>query len=245
MNGNHVILPGMNIDYVHRNEKNREIVRGIYPILNFTPQIDAEKVLEWAIRLPEVGIRLVQVRAKLFSSDALTGFLDEVVNNLRGAGLAVILNDFIELVGPTGADGVHFGLDDFPVFEARALLGHDAIIGVTCRAYSDALLAIGQGATYVAAGCVFPSQSKPGLPLIGVDGLRDIVDRISLEAPPRPGWGRKDNVPVCAIGGITKDNLPEIHKAGSSMAAVISAIQDAADPVGAAGELVKVWEGLE
>ena len=241
---NHVMLTPMNIDYVHQNEENREIVRGIYPILNFSPEMDADAVLEWAVKLPDAGIRIVQVRAKRFFDIALPGFLDDIVNHLRGAGLAVILNDFIELVGPTGADGLHIGLDEFPVFEARAILGHDSIIGVTCRTYSEALLAIGQGATYVASGSVFKSSTKTGIPIIGPEGLKEIVDHVSEEAPERPGWGMKDNVPVCAIGGITKSNLHEIHAAGASMAAVISAIQDADDPVKSAGELVKVWEGL-
>jgi thiamine-phosphate pyrophosphorylase len=234
----------MNIDKAHRNESNREIVRGIYPILNFTFKMDVEKVLDWAVRLPDVGIKLVQVRAKLFSDVALPMFLDEIVSQLRGAGLAVILNDYVELVGPTGADGVHLGADDFPVADARTVLGKNAIIGATCRTGEKAIIDIRQRATYVAAGSVFESSTKPGLPVIGIRGLKEIVDYLNHEKPSRHGWGRENNLPVCAIGGISLDNLGEVYRAGVSMVAVIGAIQDADDPVEAAGELVKEWEKL-
>jgi len=232
----------MNIDYVHGNESNRGIVRGIYPILNFMPDSDVEGILEWAIGLPDVGIKLVQVRAKLYSDIALPMFLDEIVSQLRGSGLAVILNDYVELVGPTGADGVHLGADDFPIADARAILGKNAIIGSTCRTGEKAIADIRQGATYVAAGSIFESRTKSGLPIIGTQGLKEIVDYIAHEAPMRQGWGSQGSVPVCAIGGIAKDNLGDVRRAGAGMVAVIGAIQDAEDPLQAAGELVKEWE---
>lgn len=234
----------MNIDRVHQNQENRKVIRGIYPIINFTPLTDPEKVLDWALKLPEAGIKIVQVRAKRYPSEALMGLLDEIVSNLRGAGLTVILNDYIELVGPTGADGLHLGLDDYPVVEARAILGMDSIIGVTCRSFSDALQAIGQGATYIAAGSIYESKTKTGVPIIGTSGLAEIIEHIDSEAPIREGWGRKNNVPVCAIGGVTNENLKEVHKAGASMVAVISAIQDADDPVFAAKQMVNSWTEL-
>ena len=240
-----VFFDPMNIDAVHRNERNRKILRGIYPIINIFPETDIDALLDWSVGLPEAGIKLVQVRAKRFDDQVLPGVLDEVVGHLAGAGLAVVLNDYVELAGITGANGLHLGLDDFPIFEARAILGPDAIIGATCRNHAEALLAIGQGATYVAAGCIFKSSTKTGIPLIGLEGLGEIVEHIDSEAPSRPGWGRKDNVPVCAIGGINLGNLKDVYDAGASMAAVISAIQDAEDPLAAAKELVDEWNRLD
>ena len=223
----------------------RALLRGIYPILNVAPDTDLESLLDWALRLPDAGVSLVQVRAKGFADEALPLLLDELIGQLRGSGLAVVLNDLVELVGVTGAEGVHVGIDDFPVFNARAILGPRAIVGATVRNHAEALLAIGQGASYVAAGSVFPSPTKPGAPVIGLEGLRSVVEHVKSEGPHRPGWGPADSAPVCAIGGIALERLADIYKTGASMAAVISAIQDADDPVEAARKMVEEWERLE
>jgi len=220
------------------------VLNGIYPILNIEPETDIEKLLDWSMNLADVGIRLVQVRAKRIDKDALPQLLDEVVNDLRGAGLSVILNDYVEYVKLTGADGVHLGYEDYPVFEARAILGQKAIIGATVRNYGEALHASGQGASYIAAGSIYPSPTKGGLPVIGLNGLREIHKHIEEESMPRPGWGRFGHIPICVIGGISKDRLKEVHSAGASMVAVIGAIQNAEEPLKAASELAELWRQL-
>jgi thiamine-phosphate pyrophosphorylase len=232
----------MNIERIHDDQNAREACLGIYPILNFTPQTDIDSVLDWAVNLPDVGVKVVQVRAKLFEDNALIGVLDEIVNQLKGSGLTVILNDYVELVGPTGADGVHIGLDDFPVFEARVILGQKAIIGTTTRDFAGALQAVGQGTTYVACWSIYQSSTKSGIPIIGLVGLEEIVKHIEMETSPKPGWGRRGYIPVCAIGGINKDNLEEVVKAGASMVAVIGAVQGSEEPLVGAKELVEEWE---
>ena len=235
----------MNIDAIFRNETNRKLLGGIYPIIDINPQSDIRAILDWAGHLPDAGINIVQVRAKRFSDDVLAGILDEVIGELSGSGLTIVLNDYVELAGITGSHGVHLGIDDFPVFEARAILGPDAIVGATCRNFADALLAAGQGASYIAAGSIFQSPTKPGAPIIGIDGLTEIVSHLDSEAPPRPGWGQRDNVPVCAIGGINKENLKEVHNAGASMVAVISAITDSDNPLESAKTIVDEWKKLQ
>ncbi len=235
----------MNIDRVHEDPEIREIMRGVYPVLNVEPKTDINALLDWAVKLPEVGVKIVQVRAKHYKDEAVPGVLDELTSHLKGAGLTVILNDYVELVGITGADGVHLGLDDFPVFEARAMLGPKAIVGATVRNHAEGLMGAGQGATYVAAGSVFKSPTKSDAPIIGTEGLREIVEHLDLEAPKRKGWGRRDNVPVCAIGGINRYNLKHVYEAGASMAAMIGAIQGSDDPIEAAKGLVQEWNRLE
>ena len=184
-------------------------------------------------------------RAKMIDENVLPHLLDDIVNHLRGSGLAVVLNDYVECVKITGADGVHLGYEDYPIFEARALLGQKAIIGATVRNYGEALHASGQGASYLGAGSVYESPTKGGLPVIGVEGITEIKDHLNEEAMPRPGWGRFDHVPICAIGGITKERLSEVYEAGASIAAMIGAIQDQDDPVKAARELVVEWGRFE
>ncbi len=232
----------MTIFQIRHDPRQQDVLRGIYPIINIDPETDIDHTLDWATRLPDAGIKIVQVRAKRFDETVLGGLLDNVINDLRGAGLTVILNDYVELAGITGADGVHLGLDDFPIFEARALLGQKAIIGATVRNFSDALQAAGQGATYIAAGSIFESPTKTGIPVIGLDGLKEIGRHIEEESMPRTGWGRFDHIPICAIGGIDKENLKDVIDAGASMAAVIGAIQNAENPVEASSELKTTWE---
>jgi thiamine-phosphate pyrophosphorylase len=205
---------------------------GIYPILDVKPDTDIDALLDWAVQLADVGVRIVQVRAKGIDEAALPMLLDDLTNMLRGSGLAVIINDYVELVGITGADGVHLGMEDFPVHDARKTLGSKAIVGATCRTAEQAILAIHQGASYVAAGSVYSSKTKSGPPIIGVDGLSRVVSGIREAG---------SSVPVCAIGGITLERISEVRVSGSAMAAFIDAVQGADDPVKAAEELVTMW----
>ena len=136
------------------------------------------------------------------------------------AGVPLIVNDDAALAAAVGADGVHLGEHDGAIATARALLGNDAIIGVSC--YDDAGLAknaAAQGADYVAFGAFFPSPTKPA------------ARRASLELLHR---ARALDVPRVAIGGITPDNAPLLVAAGADMVAVISGVFDAPDPIAAA-----------
>ena len=136
------------------------------------------------------------------------------------AGVPLIVNDDAALASAVGADGVHLGEHDGAIATARALLGNDAIIGVSC--YDDASLAANaaaQGADYVAFGAFFPSPTKPDARRASIDLLRDPHAR---------------DLPRVAIGGITPDNAPALIAAGADMVAVISGVFDAADPVAAA-----------
>ena len=136
------------------------------------------------------------------------------------AGVPLIVNDDATLAAAVGADGVHLGEHDGAIATARALLGNDAIIGVSC--YDDAGLAknaAAQGADYVAFGAFFPSPTKPA------------ARRASLELLHR---ARALDVPRVAIGGITPDNAPLLVAAGADMVAVISGVFDAPDPAAAA-----------
>lgn len=136
------------------------------------------------------------------------------------AGIPMVVNDDAVLANAVGADGVHLGEHDGAIPAARALLGNDAIIGVSC--YDDvrrALDAQAQGASYVAFGAFFASVTKP-------DARRAHVDVL--------GDPRLAGIPKVAIGGITPDNARRLAAAGADMVAVISGVFDAPDPIAAA-----------
>ncbi|WP_147653203.1 thiamine phosphate synthase [Vulcaniibacterium gelatinicum] len=136
------------------------------------------------------------------------------------AGVPLIVNDDPALAAEAGADGVHLGEHDAGVAAARARLGAEALIGVSC--YDDparAEAAAAAGADYLAFGAFFPSPTKPH--------ARRATPAL-LHAAARLG------LPRVAIGGITPDNARALVAAGADLVAVISGVFEAADPVAAA-----------
>ena len=136
------------------------------------------------------------------------------------AGVPLIINDDPALAARINADGVHLGEHDGDVGVARALLGDDAIIGVSCyddlaRAETAALA----GADYIAFGAFFPSPTKP---------------HARRASPALFQATASLGLPRVAIGGITPDNAGPLIAAGADLIAVISGVFDAADPVAAA-----------
>ncbi len=147
----------------------------------------------------------------------------------RDHGVALIVNDEIGLAARVGADGVHLGEDDGGPEQARAELGPEAIIGVSC--YDDAeraRAAVHAGADYVAFGAFFPSSTKPG--------ARHASPALLQEAAAL-------GVPRVAIGGITVDNARSLVDAGADLVAVISGVFDASDPAAAARAYRAAFEG--
>ena len=129
----------------------------------------------------------------------------------RKVGESVIINDDIELAHAVEADGVHLGRDDADIAHARRRLGDHAIIGISC--YNDLSLAIEaekNAASYVAFGAIFPSSTKPEAPCAGLAIIAQAKQQLS--------------VPVCSIGGITRENIQQVIAQGSDMTAVVSGI---------------------
>lgn len=125
----------------------------------------------------------------------------------------LIINDSLRLADLVGADGVHLGRDDGTLHEARIVLGHDRIIGISCyQSYLLAEAAQAKGADYVAFGSFFPSVTKPNAPRAELD--------ILLQA------ARCLHVPIVAIGGITLHNADSVINAGADAIAIINALFD-------------------
>lgn len=132
----------------------------------------------------------------------------------------LIVNDDIELAADVGAAGVHLGKGDATVADARARLGGQAIIGVSCYGSIErARQAAQEGADYLAFGAFFPSPTKPG-------ALRATPDLLRAAKP----FG----LPLVAIGGITPDNAQLLMDAGADFLAVVSGVFGATDPAIAA-----------
>jgi thiamine-phosphate pyrophosphorylase len=135
----------------------------------------------------------------------------EIARYCRAANCIFLINDDAELAFASGADGVHLGKNDAGIEQARALLGKDAIIGISCYNRLDlAHRAEQAGADYVAFGRFFPSLTKP--------------DAIQAQPALLQQAKRELELPLVAIGGITPENGRLLLAAGADMLAVIHAL---------------------
>ena len=190
-------------------------LRGLYAI---TPEPLSLAALEQALR---GGVALLQYRSK--QRDLARA--REVVALARRHGVPVLVNDDVELALEAGADGAHLGRDDGDLAKARRRLGK-RILGASC--YDDvqaAQAAVRAGADYVAFGSVFPSATKPA----------------AVRAPLQL-FARDLGVPLCAIGGITVENAPQVIAAGARMLAVITDLFEARDVAARAAQYRKLFE---
>lgn len=189
---------------------NKPACRGLYAITDAL-LLPSERLINAVEQAILGGARLIQYRDK--SADAAQRLAQaQALNRLcRHYEIPLLINDDVELAGQVGAAGVHIGRED-PAFDtARARLGENALIGVSCYDRLDLALEAEQaGADYVAFGAVFPSPTKPTEIRAPISLLREA--RAVLQGP------------IVAIGGITPDNAPQLLEAGVDALAVISAV---------------------
>ena len=192
----------------------RPVLSGLYLIAG--SGLAADTAETWL--LP--GIALVQYRNK--RADPATRRKEAATLGVlcRARNVGFIVNDDIALAAQTGADGVHLGKDDASIAEARATLGADAVIGISCyNSIERAHAAQHDDADYVSFGSVFPSETKPEAERITPEALADNKRQLTL--------------PVCAIGGITQANLDRVLTTGADLIAVNAGVANAPDPADA------------
>lgn len=158
----------------------------------------------------EGGATFVQLREKELDAALIEAEAGELKTLCREYGVPFVLDDDVELAAHVGADGVHVGQEDMEAGRVRALLGDDAIVGVSAETVEEAVLAEKNGADYLGVGAVFPTGSKDDAVSVSLDTLKQICGAVSI--------------PVIAIGGITKDNVAKLRGTGIAGIAVISAI---------------------
>lgn len=171
------------------------------------------------------GVTLVQLREKTAPSSEVARLASELLEVLRPRGVPLIVNDDIEATLASGAEGLHVGQEDLSPAEARRLLGHERILGLSVGSPAEAKGANPAVVDYVGIGPAYatPTKADAGAPLGpgGVAALRALTPTL----------------PACAIGGIKAANAAEILAAGVDGIAVVSAIAGAADPKAAAAAL--------
>lgn len=181
---------------------------------------------EIAVAALAAGIRIVQVREKEGTARRALEIALALRSVTRESGALLLVNDRLDLALAAGADGVHLGQDDLPVATARAILGPDALIGLSITDPAQLEAADVRDADYLGVGAVFPTSSKADARDTGLELLAAARAAVVL--------------PIVAIGGITVHNAAAAVQAGADVLAVISAIAGAPDPGAAARRLLEV-----
>ena len=183
----------------------------LYPI---TPEgLRGPALMAWAQELLEAGCRLLQYRRKTGSDRERLRDVEDLLARCRTYECSLVVDDRVDLVILSGADGVHLGQTDLPPTEARQLLGSGKIIGFSTHNLEQFEEACEWPADYLALGPVFPTGSKAHPdPAVPVAVQEEIL--------------RRSPLPVVAIGGITPLNAAELWARGFPSLAVISALAE-------------------
>ena len=189
-----------------------------------------------ARRVAEGGATLVQLRDKKSETRAMVAAARAIKAALAPFAVPFVVNDRIDVALAAHADGVHIGPDDMTAEDARALLGPDAIIGISVKSVAAAEAAPVGIVNYAGVGGVYTTLSKEQKnPPIGPEGLSRIAEVLRRRAP---------NLPIAGIAGIDASNAAAVIAAGADGIAVISAVTLAADPATAARALREIVDGM-
>ncbi len=165
-----------------------------------------EKQLQNIHQALDAGCNWIQMRFKNQTPEKRFS-LAEAVKVLCEEYLATfIVNDDVLLTQKIAADGVHLGLTDMNIPEARAILGDRKIIGATANTFEDVLFQSKNGCDYIGLGPFQFTETKEKLsPILGTEGYYSIMNKMKTQ-----------NIlaPVYAIGGITLENIEDLVKTG-------------------------------
>lgn len=186
------------------------------------PRLDLDVFAErLASALDDGDVACVQLRLKDADDDDIRRAAERLLPIAEAHKAAFLINDRPDLAAETGAAGVHIGQTDAACADARATVGADATVGVTCHdSRHFAMQAAEQGADYVAFGAFFPTGTKAPKSRANPEILR--------------WWSDIFVIPCVAIGGITVANCPDLVRAGADFLAVVSAVWDHPEGPGAA-----------
>ena len=175
----------------------------------------------------EGGVTILQLREKNRSTREYIDLADKVHELTKEFNVPLIIDDRVDVMLASGAEGVHVGAEDMPVVTARKLIGKDKILGATAKTVEVAKKAYEDGADYLGVGAIYPTTTKVKTVLTSTETL----DAITKAVP----------IPVNAIGGLNKDNLDVLNGIGIAGVCAVSAIMKADSPKKAAEELKEAF----
>ncbi|WP_149244490.1 thiamine phosphate synthase [Dyadobacter sp. 32] len=180
----------------------------------------------------DAGYRWIQLRIKNqpFADVLKAAVKAKVLCSCYQAKL--IINDFPAIAKEVEAFGLHLGLRDMSIQEARKIVGREVVIGGTANTLQHVLDRIEDGADYIGLGPFRFTSTKENLsPIIGIEGYRQIVNSLTE---------RHLTIPIIAIGGITILDIPEIIKNGIHGVALSSAIIHSENPTKLVSQINKI-----
>lgn len=188
---------------------------GLYVILD--PSVYSDRPLVDVLRSSATaGAKIFQYRNKTASMKAAYAEALPLRKAAQELGVLFIVNDRCDLALAVDADGVHLGQGDLPLHLARKVMGPDKLIGISTHNREQVMAATVGGPDYLGFGPIFKPGSKVDHdPVVGIEGLKVIRPLTPL--------------PIFAIGGITRDDVQDVIRAGADGMAVISAILKAED----------------
>jgi thiamine-phosphate pyrophosphorylase len=170
------------------------------------------------------GADIIQFRDKSMPTVGLIKTAKMIKKMCSKTGVIFIVNDRVDVALLSDADGVHLGIDDIKVKDARKLLGRNKIIGGTVHNLKEAINAEKDGADYLGFGHIYPTASKLKLTSpVGTEGLKRIIKKIKI--------------PIFAIGGIGLNNIKDVAETGVHGIAVIGSVVKSSNPVKTVREL--------
>lgn len=189
-----------------------------------------KKLLDAVEESLKSGVTFLQYREKSLPWEAKLAEAKALKQLAKAHNVPFVINDSVELALAVDADGVHLGQSDISPQAARSQLGPDKIIGVTARTVEEARQAVLDGADYLGSGAAFATGTKLDTRTIGPEGIKAICQSVEL--------------PIVAIGGISKDNVLKLAHTGIQGVAVVSAILAEPKPAEATVILKKLVEEL-
>jgi thiamine-phosphate pyrophosphorylase len=169
-------------------------------------------LVDYAAECFDGGATLVQIRAKRLAARDLLNATSAIIRRAATVRATVIVNDRSDIARMAGAAGVHVGQDDLTPLQVRALVGHDAMVGLSTHTAEQLDAALRQPINYVAVGPVFSTGTKAtGYEALGLEAVRAAAAMASSR-----------RLPLVCIGGVTLERARSVIEAGAQSVAVIS-----------------------
>ena len=164
----------------------------------------------------QAGGKWIQLRIKNQSEAEILPFAQAAQALCENYGAKLIINDYPHLAKAVGSYGVHLGLQDMPILEARKIISPDQIIGGTANTFEHIQQRVAEGADYIGLGPFRFTHTKENLsPIVGLSGYQKLMDKVR-------NAGIK--IPIVAIGGIEASDIPAILETGIYGIAISAAL---------------------
>ncbi len=201
--------------------------RDLYLCINVRDNTRA--IVEQAL---EGGVNVVQIREKDKEAREILRLADELIPLCHRYSVPLFINDRADLVLLSGADGIHVGQGDIEVDDCRRILGDDVLVGLSTHEIADleGALAIADRTSYISAGPVDPTPTKPQRVGTGIDYVKEAIDRSAK--------------PVFVTGGVDPEKVLTLGEVGVRHFVVVRYIADSDGPFEAATKLRKAIDSL-